>query len=166
MNTQEKKDSHDTEGRRGGGRQGARERLILHFVHVVRGRQLTFSADTLGWVTTAKWGAVPKDYMKRATCFKVVQLDYPFHFASSYAIDKQTSQIHMLLSAHREGEEERKERGLSKCSEAIIIYYYSWTLAVHLLCYFYLLYRQWTQINDFLRKVDFLFYNTHFFHYL
>ena len=35
-------------------KRGERESLILHFLHVVSGRQLTFSADALGWVTTAK----------------------------------------------------------------------------------------------------------------
>lgn len=42
-------------GKRDGGKREG-ESLILHLVHVVGGRQLTFSADTLGWATTAKWG--------------------------------------------------------------------------------------------------------------
>lgn len=31
-----------------------RERLILHFLHAPGGRQLTFTADMLGWVTAFK----------------------------------------------------------------------------------------------------------------
>lgn len=68
----------DAEGRKG----GWGESLILHFVHVVSGRQLTFSADTLGWVTTMKWGPFQRTTWKSAMCFKVVQLDYPFHFCT------------------------------------------------------------------------------------
>lgn len=48
----EKRRKTPTRERKGG--EGVRESLILHFVHVVGGRQLTFSADTLGWVTTAE----------------------------------------------------------------------------------------------------------------
>lgn len=61
--------------------------------------------------------AVPKDYMKWAMCFKVVQLDYPLQFLTCVqsrdrykAGYKQTSQIHMLLSKHSEGEGEREWR--------------------------------------------------------
>lgn len=49
--------------------------------------------------------AVPKDYMKWTTCFKVVQLDNPLHFLTHAQSrdrykDTYTSQIHMLLSTH------------------------------------------------------------------
>lgn len=49
---EEKKDVRHFEGE-GEGEGGA---LILHFVHVVGGRQLTFSADTLGWAGAARRG--------------------------------------------------------------------------------------------------------------
>lgn len=60
--------------------------------------------------------AVPKDYMKWATCFKVVQLDYPLHFLTRVQsrdrykepATSKTSQIHVLLSTHGEGEDERQ----------------------------------------------------------
>ena len=65
-----------------GGREGGRESQELHF---------TFSACSWwqtadlqrrhAWVSnSAQITSVPKDYMKQAARFKVVQLDYPFHF--------------------------------------------------------------------------------------
>lgn len=58
---------------------GGRGGVVLHVLHVVGGRRLTFSAATLGWLTAAGMRVVPEDYMKRAARFKVVQLHHPLH---------------------------------------------------------------------------------------